>query len=116
MRKKLRFHGEFLSLWIRQNWPYLAAAFVILYFVYHLISGQHGLLAWKRLEEDLQKSQEIFKNIKTQEVSLERRINLLKNEIDPDLLEEQAGLRLNLHHPEDRVLLIPTSSKAEPFS
>jgi cell division protein FtsB len=107
----MRLNGESLRLWLRQFWPYLAAAFVIVYFLYHLVNGPHGLLAWQRLESELSEAQQDLKQIKAQETGLERRVNLLKKEIDPDLLREQAGVRLNLHHPDDRILLAPTPQK-----
>ena len=86
-------------------WPFLIAGFILLYFIYHLIGGEHGLIAWRRLDHNLTRTQETLKTYKTEEEKLELWTKQLKNPISPDLLEEQVGKRLNLHHPNDRVLL-----------
>ncbi|HQS83822.1 MAG: hypothetical protein B7Y25_02625 [Alphaproteobacteria bacterium 16-39-46] len=89
------------------SWPYLFAGFILVYFIYHLIGGEHGLIAWRHLDAELITHQKTLTALKTQEDALETWVKQMKNPINPDLLEEQAGKRLNLHHAEDRILLLP---------
>ncbi len=89
------------------SWPYLFAGFILVYFIYHLIGGGHGLIAWRHLNSELEEKQRILTTLKIEEEALETWVKQMKNPINPDLLEEQAGTRLNLHHAEDRILLLP---------
>lgn len=88
------------------SWPYLFAGFILIYFIYHLIGGEHGLVAWQRLDAELTKEKNKLQLLKTEEEALDKWVRQMKNPINPDLLEEQAGKRLNLHHEDDKILLI----------
>ncbi|MBS0185513.1 MAG: septum formation initiator family protein [Proteobacteria bacterium] len=95
------------------SWPYLFTGFILVYFVYHLIGGEHGLIAWRHLDAALKEHQKTLKTLKMEEDALETWVKQMKNPINPDLLEEQAGRRLNLHHSEDRILLLPQNENPQ---
>ena len=89
------------------SWPYILSGFILVYFIYHLIGGKHGLIAWRHLDSELNTAQNVLHELKKEETTLDQWVKQMKNPIDPDLLEEQAGKRLNLHSPRDRILLMP---------
>lgn len=92
------------------SWPYLLSGFILIYFIYHLIGGEHGLISWRRLDSELTEQQQILSKVRSEEEILEMWVKQMKKPINPDLLEVQAGKRLNLHHAEDRILL-PSETK-----
>ncbi len=98
-------------------WPFAIAFLVLLYFIYHLIQGDHGLLSWRKLETILTETQNTLQNLEEEHQKLEKRVYLLKNpHLDRDLLEEQAFQRLNLLQKEDKVLILPSSAPSESSS
>lgn len=108
------FFFQFLRHKIGSLWPLALIVLVLIYFIYHLIQGDHGLLAWRKLEVILGDTQNTLKNLETDYQKYEKRVYLLKNpHLDRDLLEEQAFQRLNLLSKEDRVVIIPVSADKE---
>ena len=87
------------------SWPYLCALFILIYFVYHLIGGKHGLISWQHLDNELAQAKKTLAHLKQEEASFDQQIRHLKSPINQDLLEEQVGGRLNLHQSDDRILL-----------
>jgi cell division protein FtsB len=76
------------------------------YFVYHLIEGDHGLLAWLRLTRELREETANLETVRGQRAALDLKVANLKPEhIDPDLLDEQARLILNLVAPDEIVIM-----------
>ncbi|MEP9347520.1 septum formation initiator family protein [Xanthobacter sp. KR7-225] len=85
---------------------HVGAAALIGYFAYHAYTGDHGLLAKRNFEQDLQQLQQDLDALKTQRAALEHKVSLLvANQLDPDLLDEQGRRQLDFIHPKDIVLL-----------
>ena len=79
-----------------------------LYLAYHTVEGDHGLVAWMRLEEQVRTLEHEVAAARQDRVKLERRVTMLRpDSLDPDLLEERARAVLNLGHPDDRIILSP---------
>ena len=82
------------------------AVFIVVYLVYHVISGDRGLIAWWKLSQEVVVAQAKFKIIAVRRRKLERRVRLLHPEsLDRDMLEERARIMLNYGHAEDIVIL-----------
>lgn len=79
---------------------------LVLYFGYFAINGNHGLLAWLRLQHEIEATQVDLDRLQAERMPLEHRVRLLRPEsVDPDLLEEQARARLGLAEPDEVVIL-----------
>jgi cell division protein FtsB len=76
------------------------------YFVYHLIEGDHGLLAWVRLIREIREENAKLEEVRAQRTTLDLKVSNLKPEhIDPDLLDEQVRATLNLVAPNEIVIM-----------
>ena len=80
----------------------LACLGLALYFAYHAVEGDNGLLAWRDLRREEAKLQQQLAGARTRRLELERRVTLMRPEsLDPDMLDERARDSLNLAHPND---------------
>ncbi len=76
------------------------------YFVYHLIEGDHGLLAWVRLTREIRQETANLEAVRAQRTALDLKVSNLKpDHIDPDLLDEQVRAILNLVAPDEIVIM-----------
>ena len=81
---------------LRKFAPTVFAVFLVLYFLFHSIQGDRGLLAWARLSQDLETAQTELAFLKEEQVKLDRRVSHLRRDnLDLDLLEERARVMLN---------------------
>jgi cell division protein FtsB len=75
------------------------------YFIYHAVQGDRGILAWMRVNQQLEQSHQELVVTGTQREALEQRVSLLSNSsLDLDMLEERARIMLNFSHPDDVVV------------
>jgi len=82
------------------------------YFVYHLIEGHHGLLAWVRLSQEIREETVKLEEVRTQRAALDLKVSDLRPEhIDPDLLDEQIRATLNLVAPGEIVIMQTAPSR-----
>lgn len=78
----------------------------IVYFSFHAIHGDRGLLNYWRLQQEIVDTRIILDDITSRRVELERRVRLLRpDSLDLDMLEERARLMLNFGYPDDIVIL-----------
>ena len=76
------------------------------YFVYHLIEGHHGLLAWVRLIQEIREETVKLEEVRAQRAALDLKVSDLRPEhVDPDLLDEQVRATLNLVAPGEIVIM-----------
>jgi cell division protein FtsB len=79
-----------------------ASAVIALYFAYHALVGDFGLVAWLELEREKAMLEEQLASAQAERLELEHRVSLLRPEsLDPDMLEERARETLSLAHPND---------------
>lgn len=77
------------------------------YFCFHGVTGEHGLLAWKRLDLEMASAQQRLAVVAEEHRVMEHRVALLSSAaLDPDMLEERARIMLNVAHPDDVVILL----------
>ncbi|SRR5579862_2064127 len=86
--------------------PILGVSLVV-YFAYHLVQGDRGLLAWMRLSQEIKQSKITLAELQAEEEPKARRVSLFRTQIDRDLLDERARATLNLSGPNEVVLFYP---------
>jgi len=78
----------------------------IVYFTYHAIQGDRGILALLKLQKQLDLVQVQATSAQIERSKLERRSKLLSpSSLDPDMLEERARVMLNLAEQNDIIIL-----------
>lgn len=79
----------------------------VLYFAYHGINGDRGLLAWRARQQQLDNERAKFESARAERQDLERRVKLLYPEnLDPDMLDELSRRLLNYGRPGEIVILL----------
>ncbi len=89
----------------------LVFALLFVYFCYHAISGEHGLIALIELQNKVKERKIEADSIHAEKLNLEHRVSLLKpNSLDLDMLDEQARKLLGYAGKNETVRNIPTSN------
>src|SRR6185312_12081926 len=83
--------------------PILGISLVI-YFAYHLVQGDRGLIAWLRLTQQIDEARATLAQVEAERQPLAHRVSLMREHIDPDLLDETARADLNLVGPDEIVI------------
>ncbi len=103
--------GDSLRRWWRRNWLALPLCFVLTYFGYHAIHGNHGLLAWVDVSHDISQLEMQLAARRAERDRLEILIKGLgPDELDEDLLEEQLR---GLGYVKRRELIVLKPGSAE---
>ena len=85
---------------------------MLVYFTYHLLHGDRGLLSWWKLQKRVYKAEITASAVGDQKIRLEKHVKLLNpTSLDPDMLEERARLMLNFGHSDDVIILDPERKK-----
>lgn len=78
---------------------------LLVYFVYHIIQGDRGILAWRRLQQQISVAETKLNTVKQEQDSLERNVRLMRpDSLDSDMLEEQAKEKLNFVHKDEVII------------
>lgn len=94
---------------IRRRLRYAVAPLVgmgaVVYFSYHIVQGDRGLIAWVHLKNEIVKAEDTLAEIRARKEQLESRVSLLRpDSLDPDMLEERARIMLNMGRPDERII------------
>ena len=77
----------------------------IVYFGFHVVNGDRGLLTYWRLKSMISETQPILEGAHKQRIQLENRVHLLRpDSLDTDMLEERARIMLNFGYTNDVVI------------
>jgi len=77
----------------------------LFYFGYHTVQGDRGVIAYLRLSAQLERTEMALMKSDAARDILARRVELLRPEnLDRDMLDEQARRILGLAHPDDVVI------------
>ena len=94
--------------------PMLGVSAVV-YFAYHAVNGDRGLMAWLELQDRVTAAEAAAETIGLQRQKIEGGVRLLHPEsLDPDLLEERARIMLNYAYEGDIVILNPRTEPQKP--
>ncbi len=78
----------------------------IVYFGFHVVHGERGLLTYWRLKQVIAETQPLLVEAQLQRQLLDNRVSLLRpDNLDPDMLEERARVMLNFGYANDIVIL-----------
>jgi cell division protein FtsB len=81
------------------------------YFIYHAVQGDRGILAWLRVNQQLEAAHQELAATAAARGALEQRVALLSNSsLDLDMLEERARIMLNFSDPDDLVIFVPSNN------
>jgi len=70
---------------------------LVVYFAYHIVEGDRGLIAWLRLDGKLAEAETRLATLHIKRQRLERRVALMRRQhVDEDMLDEQVRRMLNL--------------------
>jgi len=84
----------------------LLGCLVIVYFGYHAVQGDRGLLAWLSKSNEAEMLRADVEALKAERAALEHRVARLRPEsLDLDLLDERARAVLNLSSPDEIVII-----------
>ncbi len=83
---------------------------LVAYFTFHLLNGERGLLAWIQMRQNIEVANAIRTDLAAHRHKIEHRVGLMRSEnLDPDLLDEQARFLFNLGRP-DEVVIFPNAA------
>ena len=86
--------------------PCLLGMFAVVYFSYHAIQGENGVLTIASLEQQIERAEAERVQLVAVEQRLLNHVALLNPpRIDRDMLDEQARRTLNLVHPHELVIM-----------
>ncbi|XVN40571.1 MAG: septum formation initiator family protein [Rickettsia endosymbiont of Argas persicus] len=82
-------------------------ALLLGYFVFHCIYGNKGIIAYLKVNRQLEKAYDELKLLRAERVELEHNVKLLRPEsLDKDMLDEQARKVLGVASPNEQVFTI----------
>ncbi len=88
----------------------VSGALVLAYFSYHMIQGNHGVIALLDLQSKVAAAETIRAKNNAEHSRLAQQVALLRpDNLDPDMLEERARIILNYAHPDEIVIVTPAA-------
>ena len=88
----------------------LLLASVVVFFGFHILAGDRGILARPELDRKIMLAEEKLALLQKHHAFLSHRINLLQAEsLDADMLAETARAELGLYSPNDVIISIDLS-------
>jgi len=83
-------------------------ALVLAYFSFHMIQGNHGVIALLELQSKVAAAEVIQSENSAEHSRLVQQVALLRpDNLDPDMLDERARIMLNYVHPDEIVIITP---------
>ncbi len=97
--------SELVFAQLRPYWPIATIFLLIVYFAFHALVGESGLLTGPRHAAGLIQRAEQLKSLRAQRAELEARAQLLRDSsLSRDLLEERARSLMGFSDPRDYVV------------
>ncbi len=82
----------------------------LVYFTFHAIYGNRGIIAYFKLNQLLEKSHRELEILRAERIELEHKVKLLRPEsLDKDMLDEQSRKVLGVASPKEQVFTISSS-------
>jgi len=98
--------GKFGFLGRKSLVIHLVGMLILIYFTYHLITGERGVKALIVLNAELSKTTEELEMVRAERLQLEHKVNLMRPEsLDLDLLDQQVRLVLGYARKNEIVIL-----------
>lgn len=78
----------------------------VVYFAYHAVNGDRGLMAWIELKDKVVAAETAAHAVAEERRAIANRVGLLHPEhLDPDMVEERARVMLNFAYAGDIVIM-----------
>ena len=86
---------------------FFGAGMIVLFFGFHALSGERGILARGEVDRQIILAQEELALLQKQNTFLSNRIELMRSgQVDPDILAETARAELGLYASDDVIITI----------
>ena len=86
-------------------------AVVLTYFGFHAYHGEYGINSKYKLQARTAELQAQLDAVSERRIELERRVQLLHDgTLEKDMLDEQARRALNVAHPDEVIVMIPSAA------
>lgn len=86
----------------------LVVTALFVYFGYHLVSGQNGIIAYLKLEEEFATTEQKADALRAERLQMESKVGMLYSKsLDLDMLDEQARRVLGYARPDEIIYFIP---------
>ena len=84
----------------------LVCVFLLVYFMYHAVNGERGVLRYMYLKKEIVQAEKIAESYEAQKNKLENKVRLLSSSsLDLDMLEERAREVLNFAGEDEFIIL-----------
>ncbi|MDR0678069.1 MAG: septum formation initiator family protein [Holosporaceae bacterium] len=105
------FHPSSVTKNVKSIASYVIWVSVVCYFIFHIFSGARGAVSWAKLSREIESLDKELKDLKEANEFLENKINLMRSDnLDLDLLEEQAQSIIGFYNENDIVVLFPRNN------
>lgn len=85
---------------------------MLVYFVFHSIYGSRGILAYFKLQSELERSQIALDTLRQERLEVENRTKLLRpGSLDKDMLDEKVRSVLGVAKPTENVFAVENYDK-----
>ena len=82
---------------------------------YQTVQGERGVLGWIERSAEVERTSAEVAALAAERQKLERRVSQLRSDnLDLDLLDQEARRRLNLGHPDEEVLFLDDPAQPGP--
>jgi cell division protein FtsB len=79
---------------------------VLLYFIFHAIYGNRGILAYYSLSHQIEEAEKELDVVKAETMEIDHKVNSMRPEsLDPDMLDEQARKNLGVASSTEKAFL-----------
>ena len=93
----------------------LTCALGLLYVGYQTVQGERGVLGLVERSAEVKRARAEVATLAAERQTLERRVSQLRNDnLDLDLLDQEARRLLNLGHPDEEVLFHEAPARPDP--
>jgi cell division protein FtsB len=90
----------------RRHLPSLIGACAVIYFGYHALQGERGLMTLLALQHKVAEVQIELHTVADEKATLEKHVELMRPQsLDRDMLEERARAVLNYTRPDEVVIM-----------
>jgi cell division protein FtsB len=98
---------------LSRKWAiHILLAISLLYFIFHSIYGNRGIISYFKLNNRFQKATEELEDLRAERIEIEHRVKLLRpGSLDKDMLEEQARSVLGVASPNEKVFTPDSKDK-----
>lgn len=90
----------------RQAIAPILGSILVVYFSFHMVQGNHGLIAYLGLQAKVTEAEARYADVHAERLLMDQRVSLLRpDNLDPDMLEERARTVLDFVHADEIVIM-----------